>query len=49
MTYVVEDMKWKLWHVGCIAHELSVRSKCIVEKLTVDSYSREAQGSLLYS
>jgi hypothetical protein len=48
-------MKWKLWHVGCVAHKLSAKSKCVVESWQLIGYSKnplppvEAQGSLLYS
>jgi hypothetical protein len=42
---VSEDTKWKLWHVGCVAHKLSARSKCVVEKLTVDWLFKESSAS----
>jgi len=42
---VSEDTKWKLWHVGCVAHKLSARSKCVVEKLTVDWLFKESSTS----
>jgi hypothetical protein len=42
---VSEYTKWKLWHIDCVAHKLSARSKCVVEKLIVDWLFKESSAS----